>query len=478
MSWQTDDVVQKRLRLGAVGSLGAVTLLWLACQAPTLFPLGTALLTVSMVPLAAGFRARGGLLLGMLFGVLWVVAKLGVTGPLSGGEVLNVANVGSALAIAILGTLSGAFFGLPTPRGSGRGSAATVSSHDLGARATRMFLTKGGEEQIRDALGRYRDWMSEWDHQDDPWASFDTHVRELLRQLVGARRVRCYRLSGSGQLRPLNGANDADVGSLSDEGGLLDHVLTSKRRFVASSPNTGELLRELASASEVAYAWALPIRDEQRSCGLITVGEFEDESVGEERLDLAADLVEEFWVHLRRADALRVARLVDRPSGVLNRVEILAVLDRTVEECYAAQEPVVMLALVVEGIRSMDDGGQWEIRNEVIEAIGHTMRARLRHDDVLGRFSDDRFVAVLRRLDVSLAHLITRKILGAAEAEFHRRLPGMPLTLRAGLAGSGLDPVPPQVLLLRAFDEIAEARNRDVELMPRSKESSTVAEKA
>ena len=476
MSWQTDDVVQKRLRLGAVGSLGAVTLLWLACQAPALFPLGTALLTMSMVPLAAGFRARGGLLLGMLFGLLWVAAKLGVTGSLSGGDVLNVANIGSALAIMALGTLSGAFFGLSTPRASGRGYAATDSLHDPGTPATRVFLATVEEEQTRDVLGRYRDWMLEWDQQEDPWASFDNHVRELLRRLVGARRVRCFRLDGSGELRPLNGANHAYVGDLSDERGLLDHVLTTRRRFLASSPSAGEMVRELASTGDVAYAWVLPIRDEHRSCGLITVGEFEDESIGEERLELAADLVEEFWLHLRRADALRVARLVDRPSGVLNRVEILAVLDRTVEECHVAQEPVVMLALVVEGIRSMDDGGQWETRNEVIEAIGHTMRARLRHDDVLGRFSDDRFVAVLRRLDVSLAHLITRKILGAVEAEFHRRLPGMPLTLRAGLAGSGLNPVPPQSLLLRAFDEIAEARNRDVTLMPHSKELSTVAE--
>lgn len=475
MSCPMDDIVERRLRLGAVGSLGALTLLWLARMQPVLFPVGTVLLTMSMVPLATGFRARGGLLLGVLFGVLWVAAKMELMGATALTDFMNPANAIAVAAIVALGVASGLFFGPPQQaKAYGEASAEGVEARGLG-------LAGSGDaphvlqDQVRQALRQFRDWMAEWDKHEERWTSFDNHIRELLHNLTGARRIRCYHLNVAGELSPMNGADPEQGNAASLDDGLVSHVMVTKRRYYARSPNRSELIQQLAANSQTPFAWIVPIRGHRRTCGLITVEEFEGTSVSEDRLGLTADLAEEFWQHLEKAEGLRLACTIDQPSGVLNRVEILGLLDQTVEQCYQNHEPVVMMALVVEGIRTMDDGGHWEARNSVVEAVGKTMRSRLRNDDVVGRFSDDRFIAVLRRLDVSLAHLIADKILKAAGAELGRRFPNRPVTLRAGLAGSGFDQVPPQELLLGAFDAINKARSKHVSLLFDAREAASVA---
>ncbi len=480
MSRVADDLEQRRLRLGAVGSLGAITLLWVARVEPALFVVGTVILTMSVVPLAAGFGTRGGLLIGLLAGVLWVAAKLGVTGPFAMELVVSPSNAISALAMMAIGVLSGAFFGTGqrfSSSGSSGSSASSTPTPPSAPPPSPETEKPSAElqEDLRQSLDRFRNWMAEWDGQGDPWSSFDTHLRQLLRRLAQAQRIRCYHIDPSGELCPLNSATPGPATGISPEDGLVNHVLTTGRRVLTTSPGAGEMIQALAEKSQLSATWLVPIRSQGRTCGLVTVGTFADDTVAEKRLELVADLVAEFWQHLRTADDLRLARLMDRSSGVLNRVEILAILDQTVERCYADNEPVVMLALVIEGIRKMDDGGQWKLRNDVIEAIGRTMQERLRRDDVVGRFSDDRFVAILRRLDLPLACLITRKILEAVEQELRRRIPEEDFALRAGLAGSGFDRVSAQSLLLKAFSDITEARDRNMTILPYFSESPAEA---
>ncbi len=480
MSWQIEEltggrqeVVQRRLRLGAIGSLGAVTLLWVARFHPILLPVGTVLMTTSLVALAAGFRARGGLLLGLLFAVLWIAAKLDAMGPIGVSTVLQPANLASVFAMAMLGVLSGVFFG---PTHSSSRALVHVQGQSPTAPPLQQTPLPSGAEEYQQRLHRtlleFREWLVSWNRQEEPWMSFDSHIRESLRQLIGARRVRCYSIDTGGTLHPLNGASAGSEGTVAGEHGLIHHVITTGRRFISGVPEMGPMVQELADTSDPPLALVLPIRGVLRSSGLITVEEFEDRSIPSERIELACDLIEALWLHLQEAENCRLSLSTDRPSGVLDRVEILSVLDRTIEECYANHEPVVMLALVVEGIRMMDDGGQWKSRNEVVEIIGQTMHSRLRYDDVVGRFSDDRFVAVLRRLDSALAHLITRKILTLIQERLRRRFPEMPIKLRAGLSGSGFERVPPQDLLLKAFTNVSEARSKDLPLLPYVQEAA------
>jgi diguanylate cyclase len=173
---------------------------------------------------------------------------------------------------------------------------------------------------------------------------------------------------------------------------------------------------------------------------------------------LAADLMEEFWQHVYQADQLRIAHLKDRASGVLNRIEFLCLLDEMVQRSYESYEPVVVMVLCLEGLRGLDDEGQWDKRDGVIESVGQVICDGVRKDDIVGRFSDSLFVTVLRRLDISLAELICKKLMNEVGKSIAHQGAEKFITLRAGLAGSGLDQVSSENLMLQAFSALQSAR--------------------
>ncbi len=455
--------------IGVAGALGAVTVVWLGYSVPMLLLVGTVLLTVSLVPLAAGFGVWGGGLLGVLFGVLWLAPRVGLAHVLLWQELVTASHIVPVLAMLAIGMLAGAVFGAPVRAGAPTATAQPPTGQATGALAAAnlppVIQSEGDGERLRCALQRHHEWMNDWKRTQNPWTSFDTHVRGLLRQLTGARRIRCYRVDRSGDLSPLHSTGLPESNSLDSLSRLLQHVITLGRRFVACSQATGEMIRALADDSAESYAWIVPIRGPDRVLGLITVGQFEGGLAAEDRLQLAADLIEQLWQHVHDTYELHLARLTDHATGVLNRVEFLSVIGETVERCYADHEPVVVLALGMEGIRALDDAGRWQARNQVIETVGHTIRTKLRHDDLVGRFSDDRFVALLRRLDIALAEMISRKLLGAAQQRLGDFGFEHALTVRGGLAASGPQKVPADSLLQQAFAMLAEARNQDQPLL-------------
>jgi len=470
------QILRQPFLMGVAGALGAITAVWLGHSVPVLLLVGTILLTVSLVPLAAGFGVWGGGLLGVLFGVLWLAPRIGLGQAIVWQELATASHTVPVLAMMAIGMLSGAVFGQPVQAGSSAATAQPPPSQARGPLAVPSLPPaqtedEGEGELVRCVLQKHHEWMNDWQRTQHPWASFDTHVRGLLRQLTGARRIRCYRVDPSGDLFPLNSTSLTEATSLDSLGSLLQHVVTLGRRFVACSPATGELIRTLADDSAESYAWIVPIRGRDRVLGLVTVGQFEGGFAAEDRLQLAADLIEQFWQHIHDAHELHLARLTDHATGVLNRVEFLSVIGETVQRCYADHEPVVVLALGIEGIRSLDDAGRWQARDQVIEAVGHTIRTKLRHDDLVGRFSDDRFVALLRRLDVALAELISRKLLEATRDHIGELASDYTLTIRGGLAASGPQKVPADDLLLQAFAMLAEARKQEQPLLAEAPKS-------
>lgn len=71
----------------------------------------------------------------------------------------------------------------------------------------------------------------------------------------------------------------------------------------------------------------------------------------------------------------------------------------------------MVLALAIEGLRHLDDTGQWSERDALVQQLGAVLHQKVRSDDLLGRFADDRFIVVLRRLDSALGTLVAEKLL-------------------------------------------------------------------
>jgi len=274
-------------------------------------------------------------------------------------------------------------------------------------------------------------WFDQQDVDEKFWATFDRWIREALNKHLQARRIRCFRITDRGRrLFLLNEENNEDpLWSNVAQQGLIDHVTTSGQSYIRGNTNNGPMVEQLADKwtaistgdqSEGPFfpkpEWLIPIRRKKRTVGLIMVGELPAEELSEvSSLEAFGDMLELFWNHVDLEFALAAAERTDQASGVLNRIDLSNKAEAALRESSADGEPTVVLALSVEGVRRLDDKGHWEERDWLMKQIGRSLRNKLRSDDLVGRFSDDRFVVILRRLDMSLGQLIAKKLLDTVE---------------------------------------------------------------
>jgi diguanylate cyclase (GGDEF)-like protein len=335
---------------------------------------------------------------------------------------------------------------------AGAGEHLTVSEHrDLARQMTNRFLA----------------WCEE-DHSDSNlWNSFDQLVREMLTEQLGAARVRCYQvLPGSQQLRGLSQLATLTDGQCARRG-ILGHVATGGQEFVATDPTHGELIDQLAQDADESWDWVYPIRHAGQTTGLLAVGKLPATTlIDRERRQDISILISAFWQHVACLEQLRIAEKTDKASGLLTRTDFFQAATRALADSYAENEPVVVVVLVLEGLRRLDDIGRWNDRDALVETAGRLINRRIRTDDIIGRFSDDRFVLLLRRLDSSLGRLIAAKIQDRVQ-EHMGQLGDTPelLQVRVGLSGSGFQQQSLETLLVAAFDAVELARKQNVPLL-------------
>jgi GGDEF domain-containing protein len=297
-----------------------------------------------------------------------------------------------------------------------------------------------------------------------PWSSFDQLVREMLAEQLGAVRVRCYQvLPGEQQYRSLSQLGTSGDGKCA-RAGVLGHVATTGREFVAGDAAHGELVDQLAEEGNEPWEWVFPIREQAQTVGLVAVGKLPAPNALDSvrRRDLAT-LIMIFWRHVACLERLRIAQRTDKASGLLTRGDFFALATRALADSYAENEPVVVVVLALEGLRFLDDAGRWSEHDALVENIGLLIKRRIRTDDIIGRFSDDRFVLLLRRLDSGLGRLIAAKIQDTVQAQIEQLGDvGAALRMRVGLTGSGFHQPPLEGLLGAAWGAVAQARQQDV----------------
>jgi len=337
------------------------------------------------------------------------------------------------------------------------------------------WLTVGADflaPTIGELTASFARWFERQDTGHSLWPPFDRWLRDTLNQFFRARRVRCFRVNESDRrLTSMSGDLDNTFWLGASPPSLVEHVRSCARRYVQGAANNGELIARLAAewpramgsdSSPVvtgpAPVWLLPIRSQGQTIGLLAVGELPEGTLHDApTLQAVGHLIELYWGHVHLADALETVRRTDQASGVLSRVDLSAMAEQVLHESITEDEPIILLAISVEGIRRLDDAGQWVLRDWLIKRIGLTLRQKVRSDDLVGRFNDDRFVAVLRRLDLSLGRLIAAKLLASARAVVNEQaVLRDTVHLRCGLAEAVSEGLP--IVLGRAFDALRQAR--------------------
>lgn len=322
--------------------------------------------------------------------------------------------------------------------------------------------------QLREAIAlsricaAFEVWLRELPQLTDPWGAFDQLLRETLSEHVGATRVRCYRIvPGSDTLHSI--AQTPTPGPSAREG-LLGHVATTGREFFINDPSSGPLLRDLAGQTDDQWTWVLPMREDGSVTGIVALGHVQDPlRLDDDLRQTIGPLVRLGWELVASQAELQQRRQTDPATGVMTRSDFFAHASEAVHDSYANNEPLVLAVLSLEGLRRLDDAGNWSTRDQLIEALGETLRQRARSDDLVGRFADDRFIILLRRLDSGLGRLIAGKLLTAAnECAAQLVSDDQTVRMRIGLAGSGFDQFALDELLIKAFDAVERARRDDL----------------
>lgn len=306
------------------------------------------------------------------------------------------------------------------------------------------------------------------------WLAFDRWLRDTLHEVAGARRIRCFRISGPDRrLVSLADELDDPVWNGASWRGLVDRVVESGCVYIKSAADLDQWSSAMnssgsdpgASHVEPVPAWLAPIRQGDQTIGLLVAGEITDQSWQSPPTLLAVSKVLSLmWGQVEQQSQFQVALRTDRTSGVLNRTDLGLQAEKVLAEAIADEEPVVLLAVGIEGIRRLDDGRHWEQQDWLMQQVGRALRRRLRTDDIIGRFSDDRFVAVLRRLDLSLGELIAKKVLASIHDAIEHGDASLTenVNVRCGLAADSC--VGFEAILGRACDALQQARDRQVEV--------------
>lgn len=317
-------------------------------------------------------------------------------------------------------------------------------------------------------VAAFYEWFVQVDNVPQLWTSFDQLMREALAEQIGATRVRCFHVRpGEDGLETIaQSGKSAGAPRPSVRAGLIGYVVTSGRMFAAGDASHGALVDKLARDCEDDWSCVWPIREHDVTIGVVAARVTPPDALPAlPRLAAIGQFLAVCWRAVAAVERARISSRTDPGSGVLRRNDFFTLAQRTLADAYAGNEPVVIACLGLEGLRRLDDAGAWERRDALIERLGRLIQQRVRSDDLVGRFSDDRFVILLRRLDSQLAELIIATLLLSAEELLAELKIESHAVVRGGLAGSGLAHKPLDELLTRAFESLDQARRAGRTLM-------------
>jgi len=410
-------------------------------------------------------RARG-LFLGVICALFWIVLVQASAGAGIWSDFWTVAGiVAGAVAIAAMGVWSGQ---TPTePIGADTSSVSLQRAVGEGAsRASEQH--RDTLRQLAVVMEQFDDWLEEYRDDGNPWPKFDELVRSVAYQVCKASHVRPYRLSTEGEeLLPLREPDPLiEFERLPARQGIVGHVVTTGRPFVAGDPTQGDMVAKLAEESAEPIAWCFAVRQGRRRLGAVTVGQLGIPPEGSRPLLATVErLVGQFWCTLDETVRSRRAVREDPISALPTRPAFLLAAGQSLHESYQQGEPVAMVVIALEGMRELSDSGRWDVADDLVREVSRVLRRKVRMDDRLGRFDGSRFILLLRRVDSELASLIVSQLMSRVgrvcddEARWRATV-----TVRCGLAGSGTENPDLRTLVFRALAQCRRARHDDVPL--------------
>ena len=405
-------------------------------------------------------RARG-MGVGVICALFWMAVIQSVLGIAVWHEGWTVATmISGSLAIVLIGGWSALHGGNQSGDRLTAGQAGnSIETAQNGLNRIAVFSS---------SLQRFEDWLAEHRDSSDPWPAFGEFLRGALYELCRATHVQPFQVRQEREeLVPLHQSDIFDDKNLrSARKGIVGHVATSGRPFVADDASQGELVLSLARREPVGIDWCFPISQGLRRLGVVVVGRLPGAvRLNGEWLRATERLINLYWRMLCESNLGQSAASRDSVTGLMNRPAFLRAAEFTLRESLGMGEPCVLVVVALEGMRELSDSGRWERADEAAGLAARSLRQKLRADDLLGRFDDSRFVLLLRRVDSELAQLIVRQLMERLTSLLSDQ-PDWAATLRMrfGVVGSGMAQPDLTSLVSQALTLARQAREQGISI--------------
>lgn len=315
--------------------------------------------------------------------------------------------------------------------------------------------------RIAASVQQFEDWFIQHRQDDDYWPAFGEFIRGMLHECCGAVRVTPYQIADNGrELLALRGANPlVQTDRLSVRKGIIGHVVTTGRSYLAGEAAHGSLIDSLVREGDSQVEWCFLVQYNQQRIGVVTAAKVAVPSAV--ILGVIERLVGQFWFLASQAKLIATLEQCDPVCGLLGRPSFLEASEQAVTDSYEQGAPVAVAVLALEGLRAMNDSGRWEVADDLLREVSKFLRSKVRNEDRLGCFDGTRFVILLRCVDSELATLIIRQLiaqLSTLVGDFGRW--GSSIKVRCGLAGSGTAQPSLRELVTRALAESGRAREQ------------------
>lgn len=131
------------------------------------------------------------------------------------------------------------------------------------------------------------------------------------------------------------------------------------------------------------------------------------------------------------ADRLQALSETDPLTGLANRRPLLAALQRDVAEACRYGQPLSLLVVDLDDLKSINDRLGHELGDQALRRVGEALRTNSRRADLAARMGGDEFALVAPQTPADAAVALAERIRGEVEEPGQEGLPGLSVSIGA-----------------------------------------------
>jgi diguanylate cyclase (GGDEF)-like protein len=166
--------------------------------------------------------------------------------------------------------------------------------------------------------------------------------------------------------------------------------------------------------------------------------------------------------NIERAYHEEIYRLttVDGLTQIFNKRYFAEALDREIARASRYRRELSLVMFDLDHFKEVNDTHGHLAGDAVLKTLAHTIKTRIRTEDIFARYGGEEFAIILPEIDGHNAHQFAEKVRRVVETtEFHFEAAKIPVTISMGVATLDLEEPAAAALIKRADERLYEAKS-------------------